>query len=113
AKEQLALLQDVNRQLTQNLEAAQRQVEEEHQRAERERAWAGQIADAVKEIHGSVFSGDVYAQIVKACIGLAQARRGLFISSFDNGARFEIRAANGLDTLTRGTPPAFIREICE
>jgi len=73
-------------------EAAERHARELEQQAVRsqeaalqQRERADKLAEVVKSLYGSLFSGDVYELILKACMIITGASRGLYVTSRGEG----------------------------
>src|SRR5204862_6256138 len=78
-QEQLSRLRDANRQLTQDLEQARRRLDAEEKKARRYQERARQLADALKAIHRALFEGNLFSLILKACLTVTGATRGLYV----------------------------------
>jgi putative nucleotidyltransferase with HDIG domain len=88
------------------------ELETERKRGDRQRERAEQMAELMKEIHRSLFSGNIYEMILRACLTLSGGTRGLYITvrAKDN---LRIRAAIDIDGYPQAPASAFIRAICE
>ena len=70
-----------------------RELDAERSRAERHRDEASALTNALKDIHRSMFSNNVYDLILRACLALTGATRGLYLTSTGQGERLEVRSA--------------------
>jgi putative nucleotidyltransferase with HDIG domain len=109
---QLRNTREVNRQLTQRSEEQQAQVEQERQKARRHQERARELAGLLKEIHRSLVGGNVYELILRACITITGATRGLYITSRERDRRLIVRAAIDVDGYPQSPPSEFIQALC-
>jgi putative nucleotidyltransferase with HDIG domain len=101
-----------NAQLAVKLQSAQAQAEQARQRALLERARADRIASAMRGIHESLFNGNIYSLILKACMNLTGATRGLYVTTRGAGDQLRVRAAVDVDGYPSAEPSAFIAALC-
>lgn len=80
--------------------------------AERHRERANKLAAVLKDIHRSLFSGNVYELILRACLTLTGATRGLYVIMQTEADAPHIRAAVDVDGYPQAAPSEFIRAIC-
>lgn len=80
--------------------------------AERQRKRAECLDQALREIHGSVFGGDVYRLILRACLTITEASRGVYVTAEGAGGRLRVRAAIGVDVGDAPHPSPFMEAIC-
>jgi len=99
-------------------EAAERHARELEQQAVRsqeaalqQRERADKLAEVVKSLYGSLFSGDVYELILKACMIITGASRGLYVTSRGEGKALRIRAAVEVDGYPQASPSAYIAAL--
>ena len=92
-------------------ELADTQAQEQAQ-AERQRERADRLAAAVRDIHRALFGGDVYSLILKACLTITGATRGLYITAHGRERSFRVRAAVDVDGYPQSPPSEFIRALC-
>jgi HD-GYP domain-containing protein (c-di-GMP phosphodiesterase class II) len=81
----------------------------EQAKAERQRKRAECLDRSLREIHGAVFGGDVYELILRACLTITEASRGVYVTAQRPGDRLRVRAAIGVDTGREPSP--FIQAI--
>ncbi len=90
----------------------QRLLENERRKTRRERARTKEMAAQLREIHAALFSGNIYDLILKACLTLTGATRGLYLTARekdDNSLR--VRAAIGMSEYPALLPSEFIRGL--
>ena len=100
------------REAREQLSHLREQLEAERRRAQRHKDRAARMATALKEVHRTLFSGNVYEAILRASMSLTGATRGLYVTALEGG-KFQARAAVGVDGYPRKTPSAFVRALCE
>ncbi len=112
AQSRLADLQETNDQLAHALRALRRQLEQEREQAARQRERANHTAALLKEIHRSLFGGNVYELILRACLTITGATRGLYVTARDRDDRLRVRAAIDVDDYPQAPPSPFIEALC-
>ena len=80
--------------------------------AQRQRKRAECLDRSLKEIHGALFSGDVYGLILQACLTITQATRGVYVTARRPGDRLRVRAAIGVGGAQGREPSPFVAAIC-
>jgi len=108
---QLADARDTIRALTEELVASRQQGEQERARAERQRERANQLSAILKDLHRSLFSGNIYELILRACLTITGGTRGLYITVRGDDA-LQVRAAIDVDGYPQTPPSAFLRALC-
>jgi HD-GYP domain-containing protein (c-di-GMP phosphodiesterase class II) len=88
-----------------------RELDVQRSRAEHHREEAVAFATVLKEIHRSMFSGNVYDLILKACLTLTGATRGVYLT-VDHGDRAEVRAAIDVDGYPSSPPSKLLTALC-
>jgi putative nucleotidyltransferase with HDIG domain len=88
------------------------QLEKEQARVERYRMQARQTAECLKDMHGALFSGNIYDLILNACITVTGATRGLYLTAKGGVENLRVRAARDVDGYPKSPPSKFIRELC-
>src|SRR4051812_44770626 len=78
ARATLARIQEIHRELTQELGTAQRRLEQEEKKARRQRERAAHLAAALKDIHGMLAEGNIYQLILKCCLTITGGTRGIY-----------------------------------
>ncbi|MBV9327996.1 MAG: HD domain-containing protein [Chloroflexi bacterium] len=97
--------------LQEQQETLRRERDVERSRADRHRAEANALASALKDIHGSIFSGNVYELILKACVTLTGATRGLYLTSVGAGDSFQVRAAIDVNGYPASPPSELVTAL--
>ncbi len=110
ARAAAASLHEANQRLTQELQKQQGLLARERQRAERQRERARQLAEGLKAVHRALFEGNVFALILKSCLTITGATRGLYLTV--QGDRTAVRAAVDVDGYPQAPPSEFIRALC-
>lgn len=113
AQAQLGRVQEAVSRLEADLKDSREQREEEHRLAQRYRERSTQLADSLKQIHRALFEGGVYSLILKACLAITGATRGLYITTRGDMSTLRIRAAQDIDGYPASPPSEFIRALCE
>jgi putative nucleotidyltransferase with HDIG domain len=105
--------EQANRKLKRSLEESKAQAEQQRKRAERYKERANQLAASLKDIHRALFNGNIYNLILKACLTITGATRGLYITARGNGEALRIRAAVDIDGYPQAPPSEFIQALCK
>jgi HD-GYP domain-containing protein (c-di-GMP phosphodiesterase class II) len=79
--------------------------------AERQRKRAECLDRSLRQIHGSLFSGDVYHLILQACLTITEATRGVYVTARKPGERLRVRATVGVN-VDSSAPSPFLAAIC-
>ena len=108
----LAATQTDNEKLETLLAHQQRELAFERQAAEQERERAAQLAAQLREVHRSLFRGDVYDLILRACLTLTGATRGVYLTATRSDGPLHVRAAHDVGTTGRESSP-FVRALAE
>ena len=90
---ELDQLREEQQRLREEHATLRRELDAERSRAERHREEASALTTAFRDIHRSMFSNNVYDLILKACLTLTGATRGLYLTSNGQGDRLEVRSA--------------------
>jgi len=97
--------------LTREVRRLRDQLTREKKKAARQEARSRQLADALKDIHQSFFDApSVYSHILRACMSITGATRGLYLTAWENNLR--IRAASDVDGYPQAPPSDFIQGLC-
>jgi putative nucleotidyltransferase with HDIG domain len=99
-------------QLEASLNETRQMLEQERRAAQRHRDKATQMAEGFKQIHRALFEGGVYGLILKACLTITGATRGLYVTTRGGIDNLRIRAAEDIDGYPESPPSEFIKEIC-
>jgi putative nucleotidyltransferase with HDIG domain len=100
-------------QLAAQLETSEVRLEQERRKAERERERGRHAAAMLKDIHRSLFDGNVHGLILKTCLTLTGATRGLYVTALDQGRRLQVRAAVDMEGYPNRRPSPFIEALCQ
>ncbi len=98
--------------LSTQLEDLKKQVELEKKRAEREKVKAREVTSCMKDMHRSLFEGNIYSLILKACLTATGATRGLYITARGAEDHLKIRAAVDIDGYPAASPSKFLKALC-
>lgn len=112
AQAQIRDVQERSNQLAARVETIRAEAQEAQERAERNRARANQLATSLKSIHRSLFSGNIYELILKACLTITGATRGMYITARGADDALRIRAAIDVDGYPKAPPSEFIKALC-
>ena len=93
-------------------ERLQAELAEERAQATRHRRRAECLERALREIHGALFSGDVYGLILQACLTITEATRGVYVTTVPGGDHIRVRAVMGMDGVRTGEAPPMIAALC-
>jgi putative nucleotidyltransferase with HDIG domain len=108
---QFAPLQAQNASLAQERQALQAQVDQERERAERNRRLSEKLAAAMRDLHMALFSrNNLHELILRTCMMLTGATCGLYIVQ-PNQRSFRVRAAIGVDGYPQSQPSEFIKAL--
>ncbi len=73
---------------------------------------AADMTAALREIHGALFSGDVFLLVLRACLSLTGATRGLYVSADLATGELRVRAAVDFDGYPSAPLSDFIERAC-
>lgn len=102
--------EEVEGRLQQELQLVQRLLEAERARTARQRERADRLAAALKDIHRALFGGNVFDLILRACVTITGATRGVYLTAWGND-RFRARAAVDMDGYPKKEPSPFLRAL--
>lgn len=80
--------------------------------AERSQRRAERLAHLMKDVHRSLFTGDIPTLLLNACLSLTGAKRGMYIKTRADGSITRVRAATGIPGYPDQPPSEFIRALC-
>lgn len=80
--------------------------------AQRSRRRADQLAEHMKSVHRSLFTGDISTLLLNACLNLTGAKRGLYVKTAADGSVIRVRAASGIPGYPEQPPSEFILALC-
>ncbi|CAA9306117.1 MAG: hypothetical protein AVDCRST_MAG93-4920, partial [uncultured Chloroflexia bacterium] len=96
-----------------------RQIEAEQQRSDLQRQQtlrqterANTLAAILKDIHRSVFSGDLYSMILRTCLTLTGGARGMYVTMRGEQRIVRVRAAVNVDGYPQTPPSEYIKALC-
>ena len=84
----------------------------ERDTARRQRERADELRAMLKEVHRALFSGNVYELILRACLSLTGATRGLYVTCPGPGAPLRVRAAADVSGYPGAAPSPFLDALC-
>jgi putative nucleotidyltransferase with HDIG domain len=87
-----------------NLDAAHAQAAAERERARR-------LAEALRQVHRAVFGGSVYEHLLRACLSLTGATRGLYLTIRGRDENMRARAAVDIDNYPKAPPSEYIKAL--
>lgn len=111
-REMLATTQANVSRLTSALDVTTNQYQQAQQQTARQRERADQLASLLKEIHRSLFSGNIYNLILRACLTLTGGTRGLYITVREDEWKVRVRAAIDVEGYPQAPPSEFIKALC-
>ena len=88
------------------------ELEREREAVRRQKECAADLREALKEVHRALFSGDVYELILRACLTLTGATRGLYVTCPGPGRPLRVRSAVGVEGYPRTPPSEFVDAVC-
>lgn len=96
----------------QELLLANSQIEQAKRAAVQQKQRADQLGAALKEIHRAFFSGNLYDLILRACLTLTGATRGLYVAVEHQGAPRRVLAAVDVDGYPNSPPSSYLESLC-
>ncbi|MDP9347968.1 MAG: HD domain-containing protein [Gemmatimonadota bacterium] len=112
ARSRLASAEQVARQLSGELEEERSRLDRQRREAERQRERAEHLRHLIADIHGSLFQGNLYQHILRACLTITRATRGLYVTWRQDGGSPRVRAAVEVDGYPQAPPSEFLRAVC-
>lgn len=110
---QLAEARSENTALAGSLSSSRQDLATQRSRTTQERDRAARLAALVRDIHASLYRGDVYDLILRACLTLTEATRGLYVTVEEPGPRYRVRSAVDVDGYPQAPPSPFVRALCD
>jgi HD-GYP domain-containing protein (c-di-GMP phosphodiesterase class II) len=95
------------------LDVARRQIDGEREQVKQERKRAEELKRLLRDIHRALFSGNVYDLILRACLTISGATRGLYVTLDTSRGVLRVRSAVDVDGYPQAAPSTFIKAICE
>lgn len=96
----------------QELAQSRSQARLAHDLAEQQRLRADQLEHALKDIQRAFFSGNIYELILRACLRLTGATRGLYVAVEAHGVPHRVRAAVDVDGYPEAPASRFLESLC-
>jgi len=96
----------------QELAQARSQVHLARAQAEQQRGRAEQLEAALRDIHHALFSGNIYDLILRTCLKLTGATRGLYVAVEAHGAARRVLAAVDVDGYPQSPASPFLESLC-
>lgn len=90
----------------------QAQVDAQRTRVAAQRQRNQQLEAVLKELHATFYSGNVYGLILKACLIITGATRGIYVTTKGAGSPLRIRAAIDVDNYPQSPPSDFLQALC-
>ena len=112
AEAQLAKEREHAADLARQLRQSEINREMERTLAERQRQRAERLGRLVKQMHRSLFSGHIPDLILKACLNLTGAKRGLYVTTRGPAKQLIVKAAVAVDGYPNKPPSEFITALC-
>lgn len=119
ARQQLAEARGEARTLGDRLASTEASLQHERQRAEHDRARgeqarrrAAELSDALSDLHRAMFSGNIYALLLQACLKLTGATRGLYVTVRSQDRNLRVRAAADVDGYPGAAPSEYVKALC-
>ena len=110
---QLEAEREHSRRLAEKLEQVEAQHRADLEESERHRLSAERLTRIVKQLHRSLFSGHIHDLILKACLNLTGATRGLYVTARGIEPReLVVKAAVGVDGYPGKPPSEFLTALC-
>jgi HD-GYP domain-containing protein (c-di-GMP phosphodiesterase class II) len=109
---ELARAREEKASLSQELAADRRQLDAERRRAQRQHDTASTLATALKDFYRAASSASVYDLVLRTCLTLTGATRGVYVTVAGQGALLRARAAVDVDDYPAAQPSSFISSLC-
>jgi len=96
----------------QEVAQARSQMQLANARAEQQRRRADDLEAALKDIQRAFFSGNIYELILRACLKLTGATRGLYVSVESRGTPHRVRSAVDVQGYPEAPASPFLESLC-
>lgn len=103
---------ETNRELGRHLESVTGELDEKRRESDFQKRRADRLAQAARELHNALFSGNIYEMILRACLTISGASRGLYITWRKAQDAPGVRAAVDVDGYPGRQPSAFLVAAC-
>ncbi|HYH66126.1 MAG TPA: HD domain-containing phosphohydrolase [Urbifossiella sp.] len=110
ARDDLAAAEDARRAAEDEVRQLRDELAAEREQTARQRERANRLAAALKDVHKALFHGNVYDLILKACMTVTGATRGVYLAARGTDL-LRARAAADVDGYPRKEPSAFVRAL--
>ena len=108
-----ALSEEANARLAGQLRSTELDLVQERGRSERRQKRANQLAESLKEVHRSLFgAGDVYGLVLRACLTVVDAPRGLYVTAGRGDGTLRVRAVQGSGQDAEQPPSPWLEALC-
>ncbi|HEX8276136.1 MAG TPA: HD domain-containing phosphohydrolase [Longimicrobiaceae bacterium] len=112
ALSELGRVREDNVALGAKLGTAEEALAAERQEGERQRERAERLAVLLKDIHRALFDGNVYELILRACLTISGARRGVYVTWRREREHPRVRAAVDVDGYPEARPSERLVALC-
>ena len=112
ALSQLGRVREDNVALGAKLGATEEELAAERREGERQRERAERLAEMLKDIHRALFDGNVYELILRACLTISGARRGVYVTWRRQREHPRVRAAVDVDGYPEAPPSEHLVALC-
>jgi HD-GYP domain-containing protein (c-di-GMP phosphodiesterase class II) len=96
--------------MEEELLVARAELEQTRRAFERQRDRAESLRHALVEVHRALFGGNVYEMILRACLQITGATRGVYMGARGAGT-IRVRASLGVDGYPREAPSSFLKAV--
>jgi putative nucleotidyltransferase with HDIG domain len=79
---------------------------------ERDRERTVEIAEVLRDLHQAVFSGNIYDLLLRVCLKLTGATRGLYITVRSQDRNHRVRAAIDIESYPGAAPTEYLKALC-
>ena len=94
------------------LSLARQRLTRQRDEARRQRVRTAELREAVKSLHLSLFRGGLHMELLRACLSITGARRGLYVTAKPPAGRLRVRAAVGMEGYPGRAPSRYIDALC-
>jgi hypothetical protein len=111
-RDELRKARKENETLSRQLGELRDELDQERRRVQNQRQTRDTFAGALKDIYSSLLGGNVYDLILKTCLTLTGATRGLYVTTNGQNGLLRVRAAVDVDTYPSASASPFIAGLC-
>jgi HD-GYP domain-containing protein (c-di-GMP phosphodiesterase class II) len=112
ARNDLTHARNAHEALSQQLALQRGELDEERRRTRHQRETVDALAATLNDLHRSFSSGNIFDLILKACLTLTGATRGLYVTTSGTHGPMRVRAAVEVDDYPSSSPSSFITGLC-